>query len=165
MRDFPKTFCLSPQYFVGDYIPGKYPTLGSPDPLCSLGAPSQKKTAKVVPTSETPPSSQVGTPYWVTFFITFLDELYHFEHIFFPAQLNLLSKQINFICDTGNWRPSLPRDHTTLTAQITVGPLKWQPIIHVYKNKVSFWNYLLTTFNQISLFNFLPWKKLSQLGN
>ena len=38
-------------------------------------------------------------------------------------------------------------------------------IIHVYKNKLSFWNYLLTPFNQISLFNFLPWKKLSQLGN
>ena len=38
-------------------------------------------------------------------------------------------------------------------------------IIHVYKNKLSFWYYLLTPFDQVFLFNLLPWTKLRQLGN
>ena len=44
--------------------------------------------------------------------------------------------------------------------------VRWgKRIIHVYKNKLSFWYNLLTPFSQVSLFNLLPWKKLRQLGN
>ena len=37
-------------------------------------------------------------------------------------------------------------------------------VFQVYDNRLRFWKYLITPFNQIFILSFLPWKKLVKLG-